>query len=168
MNQLFRVMSVGMLCAATLSVSGCAGARLNKDKTAVQKPLKPAEQIAMLESESKAKDQEIRRLQTEIAAIKNQTQTAPPMRQMSYQDNYAYQPATNVVSAPKVPAGRVAGVTTTEIQRALKNAGYDPGPADGRLGKRTKQAILDFQRAKGLKADGVVGQKTWAALKNAS
>ncbi|MBP9733764.1 MAG: peptidoglycan-binding protein [Candidatus Omnitrophica bacterium] len=90
------------------------------------------------------------------------------MRQISYEDTYTYQPATNVVSTPKVPAGRVAGVTTAEIQRALKKAGYDPGPADGRLGKRTKQAILDFQRAKGLKADGVVGKKTWAALKSAS
>jgi peptidoglycan hydrolase-like protein with peptidoglycan-binding domain len=168
MNRLFRVTSVGMLCAVTLSVSGCAGARLNKDKTAVQKPLKPAEQIALLESESKAKDQEIRRLQMEMAAMKNQAQTAPPMRQISYEDTYTYQPATNVVSTPKVPAGRVAGVTTAEIQRALKKAGYDPGPADGRLGKRTKQAILDFQRAKGLKADGVVGKKTWAALKSAS
>lgn len=50
------------------------------------------------------------------------------------------------------------------IQRALTNAGFDPGPIDGKLGAKTKKAIADFQRANGLTADGVVGQKTWKAL----
>lgn len=51
-----------------------------------------------------------------------------------------------------------------QIQKALKNAGYYKGTIDGKIGPKTKEAILKFQRAKGLKADGVVGKKTSAAL----
>ncbi|MFA4991010.1 MAG: peptidoglycan-binding domain-containing protein [Candidatus Omnitrophota bacterium] len=54
--------------------------------------------------------------------------------------------------------------TTKDIQTALKNAGFDPGPIDGKMGQKTRQAIKDFQAAKGLVADGVVGPKTWAEL----
>lgn len=51
-----------------------------------------------------------------------------------------------------------------QIQTALKNAGYDSGAIDGKLGAKTKKAIKDFQAANGLKADGKVGAKTWAKL----
>ncbi len=51
-----------------------------------------------------------------------------------------------------------------DIQRALKNAGFYAGSIDGKIGSRTKKAIADFQKAKGLKADGKVGPKTWAEL----
>ncbi|MBI3318875.1 MAG: peptidoglycan-binding protein [Candidatus Omnitrophica bacterium] len=51
-----------------------------------------------------------------------------------------------------------------EIQTALKNAGFNPGPVDGRMGPRTKVAIRDFQLANGLEADGKVGPRTWSRL----
>ena len=54
--------------------------------------------------------------------------------------------------------------TTKEIQISLKNAGFDPGAVDGKMGPRTKQAVKEFQRAKELKPDGVVGPKTWEEL----
>ncbi len=50
------------------------------------------------------------------------------------------------------------------VQRALKHAGFDPGPVDGHLGPRTKKALVGFQKAQGLEPDGIVGMKTWAAL----
>lgn len=53
---------------------------------------------------------------------------------------------------------------TKDIQRALKNAGFDVGTIDGKIGPRTKKAIEDFQRSKGLKVDGKVGPMTWAEL----
>ena len=40
------------------------------------------------------------------------------------------------------------------IQRRLAELGYDPGPADGRAGPRTRAAIQAFQRARGLLVDG--------------
>ncbi len=54
--------------------------------------------------------------------------------------------------------------TVSEIQTALKNAGYYTGLIDGKKGPMTKKAIEDFQRANGLETDGKVGLKTWAAL----
>ena len=54
--------------------------------------------------------------------------------------------------------------TTIEIQTALKNAGFDPGAIDGKMGPSTRQAIKEFQKTKDLTPDGVVGSKTWAKL----
>lgn len=54
--------------------------------------------------------------------------------------------------------------STKEIQTALKNAGFDPGAIDGKIGPMTRQAVKEFQRTKGLKVDGVVGKKTWGEL----
>ena len=50
------------------------------------------------------------------------------------------------------------------IQAVLHNHGFNVGQQDAVFGPKTKQAVMAFQRAKGLGADGVVGPKTWAAL----
>lgn len=57
-----------------------------------------------------------------------------------------------------------SSVQTLRIQRDLKQAGYDPGPIDGKMGPKTRTAIKAFQKDHHLKADGVVGPKTWAKL----
>ncbi len=54
--------------------------------------------------------------------------------------------------------------TTLEIQRRLKELGFDPGELDGKSGARTLRAIKAFQIANGLAADGRVGPVTSAAL----
>jgi len=51
-----------------------------------------------------------------------------------------------------------------QIQAALKKAGFYKGEIDGKMGPRTKRAIKEFQKAKKLNPDGVVGGKTWEAL----
>ncbi len=50
------------------------------------------------------------------------------------------------------------------VQTALKEAGFDPGAIDGKTGTKTKKAIMAFQNANGLKADGKIGYKTIAKL----
>lgn len=54
--------------------------------------------------------------------------------------------------------------TVSQIQTALKNAGFYLGEVDGKSGPKTKKAIEEFQKANGLKADGKVGPKTWNLL----
>jgi peptidoglycan hydrolase-like protein with peptidoglycan-binding domain len=58
----------------------------------------------------------------------------------------------------------VSKVTPTQIQTALKKAGYYNDAIDGKIGKKTKDAVKEFQKANGLKADGKVGKQTWAKL----
>jgi peptidoglycan hydrolase-like protein with peptidoglycan-binding domain len=54
--------------------------------------------------------------------------------------------------------------TAKEIQIALKNAGFYEGEIDGKIGSKTKEAIIKFQEAKGINPDGVVGSRTWQIL----
>ena len=51
-----------------------------------------------------------------------------------------------------------------DIQQALAIAGFDPGPIDGIRGRKTIAAIKQFQAAKNLVPDGIVGPKTIAKL----
>ena len=60
--------------------------------------------------------------------------------------------------------GSTSSSHTQQIQTALKNAGLYAGKIDGKLGPASKRAIIAFQQNNGLKADGKVGPKTWAAL----
>jgi uncharacterized protein (TIGR02594 family) len=52
------------------------------------------------------------------------------------------------------------------LQKELKNRGFDPGPVDGIVGRRTIAAVAAFQKAEGLdiKWPGTIGPKTLAAL----
>ncbi len=50
------------------------------------------------------------------------------------------------------------------VQKKLKNWGYYKGSVDGIYGSKTKQAVILFQKRNGLVADGIVGNKTLAAM----
>lgn len=50
------------------------------------------------------------------------------------------------------------------VQTALKFAGYNPGPADGKPGRRTEEAVKKFQADSGLKGDGRIGARTLIRL----
>lgn len=56
------------------------------------------------------------------------------------------------------------GAEVEDLQRALARHGFSPGDIDGSFGPATRAAVVRFQRAKGLEADGVVGANTWRAL----
>ena len=55
--------------------------------------------------------------------------------------------------------------STLDIQQFLSNNGFNPGPIDGQSGPKTKNAIIAFQKENGLLADGIVGNKTKAAMR---
>ena len=50
------------------------------------------------------------------------------------------------------------------IQQKLKELGYYKGSIDGIYGQGTRSAVIAFQKANGLSADGIVGPKTASAL----
>lgn len=50
------------------------------------------------------------------------------------------------------------------VQQKLKNWGYYKGKVDGIYGSQTKSAVRLFQKRNGLKVDGIVGNKTLAAM----
>jgi len=56
------------------------------------------------------------------------------------------------------------GASVELLQLALTRAGFSPGEVDGIFGARTRAAVTDFQREKGLRTDGVAGQQTQQAL----
>ena len=53
------------------------------------------------------------------------------------------------------------------LQRRLVVAGFPPGPIDGRYGLLTEHAVIGFQTAHGLQADGIAGPVTRSALADA-
>jgi N-acetylmuramoyl-L-alanine amidase len=72
-----------------------------------------------------------------------------------------------VTPAPKVfrmTSPPMRGDEVAEIQRALLRAGFNPYDLDGVYGPQTVNAVIQFQRAKGLVADGEVGPVTLHAL----
>jgi peptidoglycan hydrolase-like protein with peptidoglycan-binding domain len=55
------------------------------------------------------------------------------------------------------------GRSVRTLQQALVDLGYEID-VDGDFGRGTEAAVIAFQEANGLDADGVVGPNTWAAL----
>jgi len=56
------------------------------------------------------------------------------------------------------------GPNVQTLQTLLNAKGFPVGKVDGVFGAKTDVAVRNFQKSKGLTADGVVGSKTWAAL----
>jgi len=61
-----------------------------------------------------------------------------------------------------------SGSSVTQIQNILSAHGYPTGGVDGIFGEKTKQAVIAFQSAQGLPADGIVGPLTWAEMQKLS
>ena len=57
-----------------------------------------------------------------------------------------------------------SGSKVTQLQNALKLLGFYTGGVDGKFGSGTKNAVIQFQRANGLTADGLAGTKTQTLL----
>ena len=51
-----------------------------------------------------------------------------------------------------------------KLQQDLSKLGYYSGTISGHFGSKTEAAVMSFQKANGLSADGVAGEKTLAAI----
>ncbi len=63
------------------------------------------------------------------------------------------------------PSGLAASARVAALQVGLRAHGFDPGPIDGVRGQLTTNALLRFQKARGIKATGLVGRGTRRALR---
>ena len=70
--------------------------------------------------------------------------------------NFAY-------AAPVLRRGS-RGSQVADLQKRLIKLGYLDGKADGIYGPLTEQAVRKFQKANGLKVDGIAGPQTLNAL----
>ena len=75
-------------------------------------------------------------------------------------------PAKTTSSSPTLRQG-AQGADVRKLQSLLLEHGFDPHGVDGSFGPKTRAAVVGFQHAKHLAANGVVDAKTWAALRAA-
>ena len=70
---------------------------------------------------------------------------------------------TPVTTQPMLRTGS-CGDAVRKLQELLNAKGYTCGNVDGIFGSKTYAAVLAFQKANGLAADGIVGPLTWGKL----
>jgi peptidoglycan hydrolase-like protein with peptidoglycan-binding domain len=79
------------------------------------------------------------------------------LSRLGIDDNTASAGSSQRVAAP-------SSATIREVQRQLASRGYNPGPADGVLGRATRAALMDFQRKENLPVTGQPDNATRTAL----
>lgn len=129
-----------LLTAITIfALTGCATTK----KTATGSEVEDLQaKVFDLEKQLQSKDEEIRDLEERLSKMKMLE-------------------GEEIVNAQEVD---ISKVTPKSIQITLKNAGFYSGAIDGKIGRKTKEAIKEFQKANGLKPDGIVGRQTWSKL----
>lgn len=125
-----------LLSIFILLMSGCATTSKNTDLEI--QGLR--NQVSVLETELQNKDEEINSLKESLAKVEQKKEAST-------------EEAVKSKPSPK------------QIQIALRNAGYNPGKIDGRVGRQTKDAVRAFQRANKLPVTGKVNEDTWDLLK---
>jgi peptidoglycan hydrolase-like protein with peptidoglycan-binding domain len=144
-----KIIAFMVVTALAVSVSGCATTSKKSDLEI--QDLKT--QVNSLQTELQSKDDEISALRESLSKTTEEKYAASGTRS-----------ETGSVSRDTAKDVKVR-FTVKQLQTALKNAGYDPGAVDGKMGKQTREAIKSFQKANGLSPDGVVGKRTWSLLK---
>ena len=154
---LLRLLSIFIL---VIAFNGCATPQMKAQNEGIES------RVTALEKDLQAKDAQIVDLQYQVKDISSKIETSKPAESEQAPQEAAAQAGTVQASgvSDNVQFIRVKA-SPEKIQRALKSAGVYTGPVDGKIGPGTKAAIIEFQKSHGLKADGVLGKKTWEELK---
>ena len=145
MNRSLMLVFAVALMVVPLAVVGCKG-----------KVDKEAETVALETTEAMAPVEDVVVTQSPV--------TEPSATQAVSQETIPPTAAVPPVADTMTAAGQDKLSRNKDIQTALKAANFYTGNIDGKIGPKTKRAIVEFQKAKGLKADGRVGPKTWMEL----
>ncbi|MEI8011399.1 MAG: peptidoglycan-binding protein [Candidatus Omnitrophota bacterium] len=146
-----------LIAVFALVLSGCA-----TTSSTTPNPLQG--QVTDLTQRVQDQEKQITDLKYEIKELSSKPGSEP------VEPSPVFKTSANVKSEPSKAEGRSANILRVnvngrELQKALKAAGVYEGKIDGKLGAKTRAAVVAFQKAHSLKADGVVGQKTWNELK---
>ena len=168
-----RVALLALLCLAGIFLSGCdAIYRLLQKEGAEEKevlgeivPLEPNPRVAEVQKLLKLYGYRIGNVDGILGANTRQAigefQKDEGMKVSRFVDFKTWDALTRFERFGLVLDGEL---NTAAIQTALKESGLDPGPVDGKMGRKTQKAILHFQKLEGLKADGKIGINTLTHL----
>lgn len=120
------------------------------DRPAQLRRVAVAPQTSQLTVQELSAPGQVRRVQ-----VPQQT-ASPPLRQLVSASRLEWRP---VLCETNMTPG-----TIQRLQRALKSAGHDPGPIDGKLGPRTMAAVNAYQRSHKLPVDAYLNLDTLRAL----
>ncbi|MCM8763571.1 MAG: peptidoglycan-binding protein [Candidatus Omnitrophica bacterium] len=120
---------------------------------------------------SKQMDLETQRLRTQIGTLEQQLKDSEKeIEILEIQLERERQTRRNLERQILAEKSKLADFQTLprpsvrNIQEALRKAGFYDGAVDGKLGPKTKEAIKNFQKSRGLQVDGIVGKATWREL----
>lgn len=145
-----------------IAFSGCATTQTKSQNEQIET------RVTELEKNLQAKDAQIVDLQYQVKDLSSKVETSKSAEpdQASQESGTQAESANDHSDVGSIGANLIrVKVSPEKIQRALKSAGVYTGPVDGKIGPGTKAAIIEFQKSHGLKADGVLGKKTWETLK---
>ncbi|MDD4894328.1 MAG: peptidoglycan-binding domain-containing protein [Candidatus Omnitrophica bacterium] len=142
-----KAVLLSVLVVFLITLTGCANFRSCKNKDLEIQGLR--NQISALEAQVQSRDTEINSLREASVKIEAEQKTETARK----------------ITKKKVIAEAKYRPNVKQIQIALKNAGYNPGPIDGRKGRQTKEAVKAFQKDNNLKESGRVDKQTWDLLK---
>jgi len=114
--------------------------------------------------EKKADTTEIKKTLSEQLYEKICTDLFPAGDGYCYKDLSAIEPVDKSAKLPTQPIDNHFDAKLQKAQQSLARAGYDPGPADGLMGKMTRKALNSFQKDNDLSATWSLNDATFKLL----
>ncbi|MDH3472728.1 MAG: SEL1-like repeat protein [Rhodospirillales bacterium] len=97
-----------------------------------------------------------------VAMTRDQVHQAEAMAQLWEKNT---QQTAKATAAPASAPARASDASIREVQEDLATLGYDPGPADGKIGPRTRRAIRAFESDSGLSVTGEISASLRTVLR---
>lgn len=149
-----------MLCLLLLLfLTGCVA---TPDKRIDSRIAPLEEQVSLLNARLMARDSEIDNLNRILG--EESEEKGKLLEIISEQESQIKKLTSYMESRKGREKNNVYYSSVINIQAALRNAGFDPGLIDGRMGERTRSALKEFQQARNLPADGRLNKETWTLL----
>ena len=153
-----RSWRVGAALAAIAALGGCSGVSTYAPDTTSEELYRISRRLKSIEDANE-------RLGLKLDDLESLLAQQPKTKAGGGVTGAASRPAksdqASVILRPKIKADPFC----LRVQRALKAADYDPGPEDGKKGRRTTAALKSFQRDNNLPETGKADEETLALLK---